>query len=153
MDLPKDQDYELWVLLAQTREAMYKARQKELIKYELSPRQSAVLFAIQAIGDGATLTDIARLLFRELHSTSELLTRMEKEGLIEKIKDTKKGSRIRITLTKKGKEAYKQSTKRESIREIMSCLSEEERQQLWSSLKKIRDRALQIGTVRELPFP
>jgi len=153
MDLPKDQDYELWVLLAQAREAMYKARKKELIKYDLSPRQSAVLFAIQAIGDGATLTDIARLLFRELHSTSELLARMEKEGLIEKVKDIKKGSRIKITLTKKGQEAYNQSSKRESIREIMSCLSEEERQQLWSSLKKIRSRALQLVMVRELPFP
>jgi hypothetical protein len=41
-DLTEDKDYELWVLLAQAREAMYTARQKELRRYDLSPRQSAV---------------------------------------------------------------------------------------------------------------
>jgi DNA-binding MarR family transcriptional regulator len=59
-----------------------------------------------------------------------------------------------ITLTEKGKEAYRQSLKRESIHEILSCLSEEEREQLWSILKKLRDRALERLTSEViLPFP
>jgi len=145
--------YELWVLLAQTREAMYKARHKELTKYNLSPRQSAVLFIIKALGDGVAPVEISRYLFREHHSVTELLSRMEKEGLVRKVKDLDKKGRVKIFLTPKGQQVYTHSMKRKSIKEIISCLSEEERQQLWSSLKKLRDNALKMAAVRELPFP
>jgi len=149
----RDQDYELWVLLAQTRELMYKARQKELAQYNISPQQSAVLFIIKALGDEVTPAEIARYLLREHHSVSELLKRMEKDGLVSKIKDSAKKGRVKILLTQKGEQANKHSMKRKSIKEIISCLSDEERQQLQSSLKKLRDSALKLAVARELPFP
>jgi len=147
------EDYELWVLLAQTREAMYKARQKELTKYNISPRQSAVLSIIKALGDGVAPAEISRYLFREHHSVTELLGRMEKDGLVRKVKDEDKKGRVKIFLTPKGQQVYTHSMKRKSIKEIISCLSEEERQQLRSFLKRLRDNALKVAAVRELPFP
>lgn len=79
-----DQDYELWVLLHQPRDAVFKAREKELSPYGISTMQAAVLFIILAIGNEATPTEISRWLLREPHSVSNLLSRMEKEGLVTK---------------------------------------------------------------------
>ena len=153
VNMNTDEDYNLWVLLAQARDALYKARQKELSKYDISPRQSAVLFIMQATGAQATATELAKYLFRETHSTYELLLRMEREKLIKGTKNRNNKKRVSYKLTQKGLKAFNHSQERESIREIISCLSIEEREQLKSSLKKLRDTALRLVAVRELPFP
>ena len=149
-----DEDYDLWLLVAQVRQAMFRARRKELVQYNISPRQAAVLFAIQAIDGKATPAEISRWLFREPHSVSELLSRMEKRGLVRKVKDLKGKNLVRLVLTEKGCEAYYQSTKRESIHKIKSSLTEEERQQLRSCLQILRDKAVQVLRIEdEMPFP
>ena len=150
----EDRDYELWVLLTQARAALSRARRKELHRHNITTRQSAVLFVIQAIGGKATPGEIARWLLREPHSISELLSRMEKDGLVRKIKGLDKKNVVRIVLTEKGRKAYDKSVVRESIHEIMSSLSEEERQQLRSCLQKLRDKALSLLAMEQvIPFP
>ncbi len=149
-----DQDYNLWVLLARTREAMFKARRKELDRYNIPPRQAAVLFVIEAIGDKAIPAEISRWLARESHSVSELLGRMEKQGLVQRIKDLDRKNLVRVVLTEKGRKAYYQVMKRESIHKIMSVLSEEQRQQLRSCLQTLGNAALkELEIAREMPFP
>jgi DNA-binding MarR family transcriptional regulator len=148
-----EEDYELWVLLAQSRAAMHKARQKELTKYNISPRQSAVLYILQKLSNEASTVDIAHYLFREHHTVSALLKRMGNDGLVKRAKKPGEKGRFKISLTEKGQRAHKQAMRRESIQEVMSCLSPEERPQLRSSLQKIRDKALKLATLRELPFP
>ena len=153
-DFAEDKGYQLWVLLAQAREAMYKARQHELRRYNLSPRQSAVLFIIRAIGDKVTPAKISRWLLREPHSVSEIINRMEKQGLVKKVRDLDRKNLVRIELTEKGSEVYNQVIKRDSIHTIMSALSDEERRQFSSTLKTIRDRALkESGKELRTPFP
>ena len=137
-----DQDYRLWVLLNQVRDAVLKARQKELNQYNISASQAAVLLVIEAIGPKATPAEISRRVFRKPHSVSGILSRMEKKGLVRRLKDLDRKNLTRVVFTEKGREAYYQSTKRESIRQIMSSLPEEERKQLTSSLETLRDKAL-----------
>ena len=149
-----DKDTELWVLLGQTSTAMFKARQKELHPYNITARKAAVLYIIQAIGDKATPAEISRWLFRKSHSISELLIRMEKDGLIRKAKDLDRKNLVRVALTEKGHEAYHQSMKRESVQKIMSSLSKKEHQQLKSCLQTLRVKALrELGMEQEIPFP
>lgn len=149
-----DPYFNSWVLLHQTRDAILKTREKELSKYNISFMQAAVLFATEALGGKATLTELSEWLFREHHSVSTLINRMEKEDLVKKDRNSGKKNSIFVTLTAKGKQTYKQSIKRESIKEIMSCLPEEELRQLASSLQKLRGKALEnITEVRKLPFP
>ncbi len=137
-----DQDYRLWVLLNQVRDAVLRARQKELNQYNISASQAAVLLVIEAIGPKATPAEISRRVFRKPHSVSGILSRMEKKGLVRRLKDLDRKNLTRVVFTEKGREAYYQSTKRESIRQIMSSLPEEERKQLTSSLETLRDKAL-----------
>jgi DNA-binding MarR family transcriptional regulator len=153
-NISEDKDYNLWVLLHQARDAIYSAREKELDQYDISTRQACVLFVINAIGGKAKIAEISRWILREPHSVSGILNRMEKKGLVRKAEESGKKNRISFTITAKGKKAFSESLKRESIREIMSCLSEEEHQQLTSSMKKLRDKALTKSiTIGKLPFP
>ncbi len=62
-----DQDFNLWVLLTRAREAMGKARKKELFPYGVSHREAAVLYVVQSIGGKATPAEIARWQAREPH--------------------------------------------------------------------------------------
>jgi len=152
--LSTDQDYNLWVLMRQTRDAMTKSREKELEISGISSIQAAVLFTIQAIGREATPAEISRRLVREPHSVSGLLSRMEKQGLIKRIKDLPKRNMVRIVATEKGQAAYEESTKRIVMHEVMATLTESEQKELWETLQKLRDKALKLaGIGHELPFP
>ena len=149
-----DKDFTLWVLLRQAKDTVFKATEKELSQYGISPEQAGVLSIVQFLDNKATPAEISRWLLREPHTVSGILSRMEKKGLIRKTKDLDRKNLVRVTLTDKGQQAYLQSTKIESIGKIMSCLSEEECQQLSSCLKKLRGRAFkQLGVDTKPPFP
>jgi len=153
----KDEYYHSWVRLSQARNTIFKARNKELRLYNITAVQGAILFAINTIkateGE-VTIVKISNWLVREHHTVSGIINRMINKGLVSKIKGSgiKKGANV--ILTEKGEQVYRQSLKRESIHEIMSCLSEEERQQLDSSLEKLRDKALKtLAEAHKVPFP
>ena len=153
-DLHSGEDYILWVLIAQTRRAMLKARKKELVKYRLTPERGRVLLVAQAAGSDATPGTIARWLVREPHSISECVATMEKQGLVKKTDNVKRKNSVIVVLTEKGRKAYDQSAKLECVHRIMACLSGEKRQQLKSILWTLRDSALkEIGIKDKLPYP
>ena len=135
-------NFDLWVLIAQTRDALFKVRQKELSQRNISVMKVAVLFFVRQIGNRATPAEISRWIFRQPHSVSGLLSRMEKEGLVRKVKDLDKKNMVRVTLTEKGEQAYYRSLERDSVNRVISSLSEEECQQLRPILRKLRAGAL-----------
>ena len=147
-------DYYLWIILSQTWEAMSKARDRELQSRDISERRAALLFIIQLIGHEATPVKIARWLFREPHSISEMLDRMEKQGLVKKVKDMDRKNQVRIALTVKGKKYYQNSIKPKNIPDILTVLTQEERTQLLNSLIKLRKAAIKlVGIHYEVPLP
>ena len=137
-----DEDYDLWVLLAQARDAMFKVRQRELKRYGVSTAEANILLLIKNITDKTTITEIAQPLIRETHTVSEVINRMQKRGLLRKVHDLDRSNKVGVELTDKGKKAYRQSLGRKSIHRIMLPLSKNKRQQLRSSMKELRDRAL-----------
>jgi len=149
-----DKNYDLWFVLGQARQAVRKARQRELNQQSATVRKSTVLAIMQANGGKATPAEISQWFILELNSVYELLIRMEKEGLVRRVKSLGKRKMARVVLTDKGREVYYQSAKGEVIPKIMSCLSEEERQQLRLYLERLRDKALQEMTrEHEIPSP
>jgi DNA-binding MarR family transcriptional regulator len=151
---PVDQDYNLWVLLNQVQTLILNARDTELMEYGTTAMQAAVMFITNAVGDATTPAEISRWLLRKPASISGLLDRMERTGLVERAKDLPRRNWVRVKITKRGQQAYKQSLKRKPIHQIMSCLSEEEREQLVSILVKLRTRATKVLNYRQkIPFP
>ena len=134
-------NFGLWVLLVRTRDTLCKARQKELEPYNIQLRQAAVLHALDSIGEKATAAQISRFLGRESHSVSELLNRMEKKGLVRRVRNLDQKNWRRVVLTEKGREFYIQAEKRETVENIMSSLTAEECEQLRILLQKVWDAA------------
>ena len=143
----------LWLLLIRTFHVMRRARQKELNGYGITTRSAAVLSAVLRLGKEATLRQLARQLVLEEHSMSEQLLRMEKTGLIKRVKDPKKNL-IHVRITKKGRDLYDKSMERKSVENIMSVLTKEEQLNLWLTIAKIREQSLkELGKLNENMFP
>src|SRR4030042_5476644 len=124
-----DEYYRLWLLLSQTRAAIFKVRHKKVGQY-LHPNQAAALVSIWALDGRVTPAALARRLFLEPHSTSELITRMEEKGLVIKKRDKEHGTMIRISITKKGREVCHRVMGQDLIHDILSTLTDEQRGQL-----------------------
>ncbi len=139
----RDRDYELWGLLNQASHAMERAREDELRPIGLSMMHAAVLYIVKAGKGPVTPAQISRWLFREPHTVSGLLQRMEKQGLLKRAKDLERKNVIRVTLTEQGEEAYRRATEMKPIHRVMSHLSPEERDSLRAHLETLRDKALE----------
>ena len=136
-----DEYFALWVMIAQTKDGLLRARTRDYARFDISNERRAVLWVIQNNGGKAAPVEIARQLFRELHSVSEMLVRMEKEGLITREKSSEK-SRIYAKLTSKGHEVFNQSLYNETDKRIFSVLTKKQRERLLSYLWKIRGKVL-----------
>jgi DNA-binding MarR family transcriptional regulator len=136
--LPLDKYYKLWLLLSQTRAALFRSRQKLAGQY-LHPNQANALITIWALEGKATPTMLSHVLFLELHSISELISRMETKGLVKK---TKEKNHVRIAITEKGRVMGHKVIQIDFVRKIMSNLSDEELKQLEASLSKLFQSAL-----------
>ena len=149
-----DGDFKLWVLLSQTCHAIVTASENELRQIGISSGQAAVLSIVKTVTVPATPAEISRWLFRQPHTVSGLLNRMEKQGLVRKVNDLERKNMIRIVITEKGEQAYQRSRGVKVIRKILPCLSPEERDNLRTYLETLRNKALgEIGIKYQLPFP
>ena len=83
-----------------------------------------------------TLDELANWTFKEFNSVSTLINRMEKKGLVKKIK--KEGDlKTYVVLTEKGSDLYHRQVTERSIHLIFEKLSPEEKNQFESILKKV----------------
>jgi len=143
-------DFPLWQLFYRSFWAANKVREKELGPYDITPRQSAVLRLIVRLGDRATPGEISRQLFVEAHTMSEQINRLEKDGLVMRVKDLSRKNLVRIALTKKGQGLYRKSLNQKSIEVIFSGLTEQEKLQFWAVLAKIREKAVKKLGIKNL---
>jgi hypothetical protein len=86
--------------------------------------------------------EIARQLVRELHSVTEMLKRMEADGLIVRYKGTGR-SKVEVKLTAQGLDVFGHSLHNETDKRLLSVLSKKERERLAASLRKLRRHILQ----------
>ena len=143
----QDYDIELYILMGQTLDLIRKSREKELVGSGITSTQAAAITAINEMGGVTSSEQISRRTMRERNTIHELLGRMEKVGLVEKLNVYKRKNRVKVALTNKGREASDLVNERKSIRKIMASLSDEQRHQLETYLKILFDAALkEIGS-------
>jgi DNA-binding MarR family transcriptional regulator len=131
-------------LIGKTRQILLRARKKELDAYNVTPRQAHVLTCIYELGEKADLSALAEKTERNMNTLSINMTKMEQDGLVKKIRDTPKSTKLRFELTERGYYIYQNVRKVKSAKTIMSALTEEERQQLITLLEKIVDKSQNI---------
>jgi DNA-binding MarR family transcriptional regulator len=147
-----DPDFNLWILLAQTRALLFAAGEQELSRHDISLMQGWTLFTIKAIGERATPAEISRWLGREPHTVSSLLSRMVELGLVKKEKSLDKKNLVRIRLTDKGEKIYSEGIGMNSIHEILGVLNAQERACLKDALEKLRT-SIQAKLGRKYKLP
>jgi DNA-binding MarR family transcriptional regulator len=131
--------YKLFFLMQMTADAVYKLRETELKKFDISPQQALALICIYSLKNKATPAEVSRWLYREPNSITILLNRMEKLDLIKKKADLKRKNIIRLSLTKKGIKAYQHAIEFETFASLINMLSERRRSQLFANLQLIRE--------------
>jgi DNA-binding MarR family transcriptional regulator len=69
---------------------------------------------------------------------------MEAQGLVKTTKDLQRKNWVRVSLTKKGEEAYKRQMTQKAAREATSCLSKNEIDALNAICKKLRAKGAEL---------
>jgi DNA-binding MarR family transcriptional regulator len=142
----EDREYDLWILISRVYHMIAKLRNVEMNKYGILPVQAYMLFIIKAMGNATTPAELSRYVYQQRNSVSDILKRMEKEGLITKENQSDGNRRVLVKMTKKGEEVLQLSKQREHLHSIMSVLNEENFRQLESLLEILKDRANQEFT-------
>ncbi len=139
----KDKEYDLWILISRVYHMIAKLRNMELNKYDILPVQAYILYIIQALGNETNPAEVSKYVYQQRSSVSDILNRMEKQGLITKTKVTGGKGRILVKMTEKGRKTLQLSSKREYLHSVMSALAEEKCRQLESALEIVRDKAIE----------
>jgi DNA-binding MarR family transcriptional regulator len=134
-----DPEINLYILLDQTNSIVTNAVELELKHLRVTQPQVRVLTMLSREGQPVTLDELANWTLKEFNSVSTLINRMEKIGLVKKIK--KDGDlKTYVVLSEKGSDLYHRQVTERSIHLIFGGLTGEEQKQLNSILKKIRNK-------------
>jgi DNA-binding MarR family transcriptional regulator len=141
-----------WAEMSVTSTILRRAWEMELARVGLTVPQTLVLIIVQSSTEPITPMKLSKLMHREPHTISALLTRMEAQGLVKKERNLERGNWVRVSLTKKGKEAYQRQVAARKVRNITECLSKQELDALNKMNRKLRARGAEL--LREmLPSP
>lgn len=139
-------NFDLWLLIGKAQHSIMLIRQRELIQYHIPIRQLHVLRTIMDLGSRSTLMEVAKEVEREPHAISKQSARMEKDGLIKRIKKTPKSNLLKLELTDRGLALAQLAQQSESIDLVFSVLSREEREMLEIILNKIAGKAKNLNS-------
>jgi MarR family multiple antibiotic resistance transcriptional regulator len=141
-----------WAEVAVTSTILRRAWETELAQVGLTVPQALVLAMVAGSTQPITPMKLSKLLHREPHTISALLSRMEVQGLVKKERNLERGNWVRVTLTKKGKEAYERQAGARRVRNITECLSKQELDDLNKINRRLRAKGIEL--LREmLPSP
>ena len=131
-------DLKTWTLIGNLHHKMFGLRQKELSQYNITARQLHILRIIEGLGANATISAIAKTADRKLDVISRQAILLEKDGLIERIKDKPKSRLLTIKLTEKSVDLLKMVKYSEGMRAVLSVLTKGEREQLDLLLNRLQ---------------
>jgi len=152
MSKANDPRIRLHALLDSTRETIQKAVNMELAQYQMSLSQVKVMHMLAQSEEGLTPGQLSESAIRELNSITTLVNRMQKKGLVTKVK--KDGDqKTYVILTDKGLDIYNNTVTERSITLIFDTLSDDEKKQLTTLLSKLQTKARNLlGLDYKPPF-
>ena len=137
-----------WQELSLTSSILRRAWEMELARVGLTAPQALVVYFLDVSPGPLTPMGLSHLLGREPHTVSALVSRMEADGLVNKAHDLQRKNWVRVSLTTKGKEAFKCQLTQRKVRNITECLSKKELDALNAMNTKLRARSIEL--IREM---
>ena len=136
--------HRIFALFYETSDLLLKCEDATYGEFGLSQQKFLVLMAIESSSTPhVKIIDVARKLKRNSNSISMIVDRMERDGLVERVRDVVDRRSVHLSLTKVGKEKLYQGSKVgwSLMVRLMACLSVEEMESLSTLLEKIRVKA------------
>ena len=132
-------EYNMLVLLGLVLNELIKVKGRHVEKYGLTATEFHLLLVVEQLGDGATPAELSRVLVRKPSSTTTLLNRMTKRGLVRRVAHPYNfGNVKKVVMTKKGREAFELACKEDVTLKIMQAMPEKDFDQLWLLLEELR---------------
>jgi len=134
---------QVWNLFQQTYLLSFRHLEQLTSREGLSHSQAAALGVLSAADRPLPLSHLARALTQEAQSTTELADRLERRGLVRRIRDARDRRLVLLELTEDGRALYErlQPGLAEGGEELLRGLNERDRSKLASLLRPMRDRA------------
>lgn len=109
------------------------------INFKMPLRFTALSLLIRK-GGNLTPTELSQMMFRSKHSITKIIDGLEKDGYVIRVRDKKDRRSLHVRITAKGLNHVRRNIRRgdEHVRELISCLSEDEWQNLLNYIKKLR---------------
>jgi DNA-binding MarR family transcriptional regulator len=140
----------IWLQIADLDHKMVLVRDKELAKHSITPRQMHILRLINALGEKAAISLIAKAMERKVDVVSRQAVGMEMDGLIKRIRVKPKSRLLKLELTDKGRELLKVSRFSDGMNQVSSILNEKELKQLHAVLNKLLTKLKQYDPATDI---
>ena len=130
-------------LFLQTAQAIEERLEAALVAVDLSVAKYSALKQLAAADEPLSLSDMAARLVCVRSNVSQLVDRLEADGLVRRVEDPKDRRCVRAALTDLGRERQAAGERRlESVKgEIVAVLSEVDRDALERALARLRPRS------------
>ena len=129
--------YKLWHLLRISRALGLEMRNQELADLGITRCQATLFNAMRSAGEKATIAELARWTGQRPHGLSALVSRLEAQGYVKRVRDLDRKNLVRVELTDKGRVAYEAARQRDSINRFVGSLDDEQRDCLESALEAL----------------
>ncbi|MBN1848075.1 MAG: MarR family transcriptional regulator [Deltaproteobacteria bacterium] len=111
----------------------------------MDPLRFTALSFLTTRGGSLTPTELAKLMFRSKHSITKIIDGLENLNYVTRIQDKKDRRSIHVKITSEGVAHFQKHLLlgNKHMKEIMSCMSDDEWDQLIELIKRLRKRLIE----------
>ncbi|MDP2918671.1 MAG: MarR family winged helix-turn-helix transcriptional regulator [Dehalococcoidia bacterium] len=138
--LPQEPRQKVWILFRHTNDLISKYFDDTLTEEKgISYQQFMVLLAMALTGCNATATVLSDQLDRNPNTLSTILDRMQKNGLVKKLRDIPDRRNVRVVMTAKGKARFGEGLKVSVgiIKKLTAAFTDDELETFASLISKL----------------
>jgi DNA-binding MarR family transcriptional regulator len=144
----------LWILLQMTQELFLTVEENTFrLKTSVSYQQFLILMNIESSLTPMTPVELARQLLRKPNTVSNIIDRMEKQGLVKRIRGRKDRRLVYLKVTPLGKEKLSEASGAAMtlVRDILKDFSEKDMQLFIRLTEKLISKNAQLAKLPENP--
>jgi MarR family transcriptional regulator, organic hydroperoxide resistance regulator len=132
--------YEIERLLRDVSKEVRRKGREILVDFSITPPQFEALLLLQEFGD-LTIGELSQKMYLAYSTTTDLVDRMERNGLVERVRDQNDRRVVRLHMCEKGKELIDKVlfTRRNYIMKALSSVDTETLTSLKVSLQSLHD--------------
>ena len=134
----------VYVLFLQTGDVVSRYTETQLLKAGITPTQYSVLVLLDQCEAPPTLTELSGWMFRSKNSMTTVIDHMERDGLVQRVRDAKDGRSMRVVATEAGRELFDRvrQPSRDIVYKTMSCFEKDELDRFAELLRLMRENVL-----------